>query len=173
MLENQVETPKLPVMRRTAKALGNDKLHKTINWTTLIGVAGTAVVGYLADGQRDKADTNLASGTASELAVFQEWKEAAQADLRSQAEQIARLREAVAALKAANDIVARGYGSGVLGDSVRAATGGVGRLLDQTSTDYAPAEAPVKDQETVKLKTEVIMDKLLGKNAEQPRDDSP
>jgi len=86
--------------RRAFAALGNDRLHKTINWTSLIGVIGTAIFAWLADGGRFQADQAMATGAAKELAVLYAWKEQIDPLLRDQAEQIARLREAVAALKA-------------------------------------------------------------------------
>src|SRR3990172_5819087 len=123
--------PRETTGRRMITGLGSSKLHKTMNWTTLLGVAGTAVVGYLADGNRGEKQERLADGAAREIAALHEWRDSAKAELRSQGEQVARLREAVAALKAANEAMAQGYGRHGLGARVRAAVENADEIMDE------------------------------------------
>lgn len=75
-------------------------MHKTINWASLAGVLLTAALGYFADQRSNKADHHMASGAAIKLAVFE-------AQLNQQHEEIARLREAVAVLRAGHRVSPR------------------------------------------------------------------
>jgi len=85
-----------------------DKLHKGINWTTLIGVIVTAAFGYLADIRHSADSDRIKLVVARELAATKEWRRGAEQDIDRQAVEIANLRETVAGLRAAVDLMSRG-----------------------------------------------------------------
>lgn len=139
-------------------ALGSDKLHKGINWTSILGLIATAVLGYLADAKNGEKQERIASGAAAEIAVLQAAAEDAKDDNKAQAEQIAKLREAVAALKAANEaFIALGTASPARARA-REAIADVQELLDA-----APAPAPrEREQPEQASRVEGIKRKLLA-----------
>lgn len=146
------ENPSLPrresTVRRTARVLSHDGLHKGMNWASIAGVVATAAFTYLADAQRGEADDKLAGGAAQEIAVLQAWKDRAEADIRSQAEQIVRLREAVAALRAVGEATARTA-------AARRAVEDVGELLAEPAPPPPhpePAEQPEDRAQGLKRK---------------------
>lgn len=95
-------------MRRVVNVAGNDKLHKGMNWMSIAGVVATAVFGYVSDQRSSTVDEKMATGVSQKLAVLEAWKQSTSLELARSSEQVMRLREAVAALKASNDILAAG-----------------------------------------------------------------
>lgn len=98
-LEEEDTDPVPAPMVERRKLSTSERVHRGINWASLVGVIGTALVGYFADANRGKTDDAMVTGAATEIAALKEWKQAATRDLQTQAEQIAMLRESVAALR--------------------------------------------------------------------------
>lgn len=128
-----------------SRPIGRDRLHKTINWTTLVGVAVTAALGYFADTNRGKTDEKIAAGTAERLAALRAEQRTLRQAVDLQAEQIARLREAVAVLNASRS-------------RSRAAVGEIDELLEAPA---APRASPTPDggaqaEDAVQIKKQLL-----------------
>ena len=97
--------------RKIIDMASSETMHKGAAWASLAATVAVAVVGYYADRHHGQHDEALVDGAAMKIAELTVWKAGAERDLDEQAEQIAKLREAVATLKVVAALSSVGAGA--------------------------------------------------------------
>jgi hypothetical protein len=130
-----------------------DKMHKGINWATVAGVVVTALFTYFGGKSADAADVKLASGVAEQLAVLKAAKRECKQDTDALYDEVTKLREAVAVLRASNEFLAR---------SDRERARNAADALDNVFYEDAPKNVPTQDvadaQEVREIKKSLLKD---------------